>query len=196
MMQAAPGDARPPEVLVDAELTVRRFRVDDTTDAEGLHAAITASVEHLRPFMPWIAFEPLALEARVELLQRRRTEWDEGVGFGFGMFVDDAVVGGCGLHARIGHGGIEIGYWVHVDHVGRGIATRAARLLTDAAFSMDHIDHVEIHHDKANVASRRVPERLGFAIVREVADGVSAPGDCGTSTEWRIDRGSWVTRAP
>lgn len=188
---AAPA-ARPPEVLVDGELTVRRYDITDESDAERLHAAITASVEHLRPFMPWAAFEPLALADRVELLRGWATEWDAGTGFGCGMFVGDELVGGCGLHPRIGPSGIEIGYWVRVDRVGQGLATRAARLLTDAAFTMAHIDHVEIHHDNANVASRRVPEKLGYVPCREVDDGISAPGDCGVSTEWRMDRSAWT----
>lgn len=183
--------ATPPEVLVDGELTVRRYDTTDTVDAERLDVAIRRSVEHLRPFMPWASLEPLDLAARVELLAGWDREWDAGSGFAYGMFVGDELVGGCGLHPRIGPSGIEIGYWVRVDRAGDGIATRAARLLTDAAFTMDHVDHVEIHHDNANVASRRVPEKLGYAAQREVDDGVSAPGDCGVSTEWRMERAAW-----
>lgn len=190
-----PLAGHPPEVLVDGELTVRRFGVEDTKDAERLHAAIVASVEHLRPFMPWAAYEPLPLADRVELLQRWAEEWDDATSFGYGMFVGDEVVGGCGLHPRIGPGGIEIGYWVRVDQAGRGLATRAARLLTDAAFTIDGIDHVEIHHDNANVRSGRVPAKLGYVARREVEDGISAPGDCGVSTEWRMERAAWTATA-
>lgn len=184
---------RPSEVLVDGELTVRRYEIADDADAERLHVAIEGSIEHLRPFMPWISLEPLALADRVELLRGWASEWDAGTNFSYGMFIDGELVGGCGLHPRLGPAGIEIGYWVRADRAGRGIATRAARLLTNAAFSMDHIDYVEIHHDDANLASRRVPVRLGYVAVRQIDDGVSAPGDCGVSTEWRIERTAWVT---
>src|SRR5438093_1311993 len=79
--------------------------------------------------------------------------------------------GGChacrgrGLHRRIGPGGLEIGYWVHVDHVGHGYATTAAGALTTLAFEDPAITHVEIHVEPANAASNRVPEKLGFELV-------------------------------
>jgi len=44
------------------------------------------------------------------------------------------------------------------------------RLLTDAAFQIPGIERVEIHHDKANVASSGVPRKLGFELVEEVPD--------------------------
>ena len=61
---------------------------------------------------------------------------------------------------------------------------------SDAAFAMPDITHVEIHHDKANVRSARVPAKLGFTLVREVLDEIQAPGEIGISCEWRIDRPS------
>ena len=35
----------------------------------------------------------------------------------------ERVVGGCGLHGRLDEHGLEIGYWVHVDRIGQGLAT-------------------------------------------------------------------------
>ena len=178
--------SKPAEILYAAGLVVRRYHRDD---APALHAAIVASTEHLRPWMPWVGFEPLTLTEREELITGRfATGWTDETDFGYGVFVDDVVVGGCGLHRRIDEGGIEIGYWVHVDHVGRGIATSAAGALRDAAFAMPDITHVEIHHDKANVRSARVPAKLGFTLVREVADEIHAPAETGISCEWRVER--------
>jgi RimJ/RimL family protein N-acetyltransferase len=57
---------------------------------------------------------------------------------------------------------LEIGYWIHAGFLRRGLATRVSCLLTDAAFTVAGIERVEIHHDKANVASAGVPRRLGF----------------------------------
>jgi len=47
------------------------------------------------------------------------------------------------------------------------------------AFTVPDIERVEIHHDKANAASRRVPEKLGFVLVEEVPDAKLAPNDIG-----------------
>lgn len=60
-----------------------------------------------------------------------------------GIFRDGAAVGSCGLHRRVGPGGLEIGYWIHPAVLRRGLATEAARLLTDAAFSVPGIDRVD-----------------------------------------------------
>lgn len=156
---------------------MRSYTVDD---AAALHEAILASIDHLRPWMPWASLEPLTFDQRIE--------WLRGVREAMGIFEGDTCVGGTGLHDRIGEGGLEIGYWVRADHVGRGIATEAARQVTALAFVRPGITYVEIHHDKANVRSRRVPEKLGFTLVREVPDAITAPGECGICCEWRLDR--------
>ena len=40
----------------------------------------------------------------------------------------------------------------------QGLATSAICLLTDSAFALVGISHLEIHHDKANVASAGIPD--------------------------------------
>lgn len=169
-------------------LVVRRWQVDD---AAALHEAVTESVEHLRPWMPWIAEEPLTLERRRELI----AGWQSGSGARdrvYGMFVDGEAVGGCGLHARIGRGGLEIGYWVRVGRTGRGYATAASRRLTDIAFGQPDIDRVEIRHDATNIASSRVPAKLGYERVGEVRRPPVAPSETGVDHVWRVTRAAWA----
>jgi ribosomal-protein-serine acetyltransferase len=170
-------------------LVVRQWRVEDVP---GLQAAVFESLDELRPWMPWAANEPLPLSERLDLVAGWRNLWDAGDRM-CGMFVGDEVVGGCGLHQRIGPGGQEIGYWVRTGHTGRGYATAAARALTGMAFTMTRVDRVEIHHDIANVASGRVPAKLGFTCVGDVAHPVEAPGETGTQRIWRMLRGAWPT---
>ena len=50
---------------------------------------------------------------------------------------------------------------------GTGYATRAAAALTDAGLGVAGVDRVEIHHDRANAVSGRVPARLGYERLRE-----------------------------
>jgi RimJ/RimL family protein N-acetyltransferase len=177
--------------VVAGQLVVRRWRSEDVPR---LHEAVIESLDHLRPWMPWVAKEPLSLRERTELVESWARLWDAGDRM-CGMFVDDEVVGGCGLHQRIGPGGQEIGYWVRVDRTGRGYATGAARALTDMAFTMTGITHTEIHHDVANRASGRVPARLGYTLVHDVAHPVEAPGETGTQRIWRMRRKDWVAGA-
>jgi RimJ/RimL family protein N-acetyltransferase len=109
-----------------------------------------------------------------------------------GVFLDGQVVGGCGLHRRLGPAGLEIGYWIHPSFLRRGLATSAARLLTGAAFTLPETTHVEIHHDKANEASGGVPRKLGFAFIGEQPDTPEAPGEVGIECRWRMTRERWI----
>jgi len=142
--------------------------------------------------MDWIDQEPQTVEQRRRMLVRWEQEWLGGGDALYGVFVDDgAVAGGCGLHHRGGPGTLEIGYWLHPGFLGRGIMTRAARLLTDAAFAIPGIEHVEIHHDRANTASRGIPERLGYELVEERTDPQVAPAT-GVDCVWRVPRSAWL----
>ena len=75
---------------------------------------------------------------------------------------DSRCVGGTGLHPRQGEGGVEIGYWVAADAIGRGYATELSAVLTRVGFACFGFDRVEIRIDPANEVSERVPARLGF----------------------------------
>lgn len=109
-----------------------------------------------------------------------------------GIFKDAVVIGSAGLHRRVGPDAVEIGYWIHVDHTRNGYATEVAKALTAAAFDVPGIDRVEIHHDKANIASAGVPQRLGFKLVEETPDEVDAPGEAGIECRWVITRPDWA----
>ncbi|HEX2575062.1 MAG TPA: GNAT family N-acetyltransferase [Aquihabitans sp.] len=163
-------------------------------DAPALHAAVTASVEHLRPWMPWIRFEPMAVEQRVELIEHWVQRRQDGGDLAMGVWRDGVVVGAMGLHRRLGPDALELGYWVHVDHAGRGVATAAARAATDLAFTVAGIEHVEIHHDIANVASSRVPEKLGYERIGTIEPNRPhvAPSETGTDVVWRTSRPAWT----
>ncbi len=69
-------------------------------------------------------------------------------------------------------------------HIRRGLATEAARVLTTAAFGVPGSTRVEIHHHRANLASRAVPAGLGFTFLGEVPDQVDAPGKDGIDCIW------------
>jgi len=174
--------------IVIGDLMLRPWRVED---AAVLNIAITQCLDHLRPWMPWIAAEPLPVDERRALITKWQTEREAGGDIVFGMFVGDDIVGGCGLHRRIGPNALEIGYWVHVNHVRKGYATTASAALTSLAFTFPEVDAVEIHHDQANTASEGVPRKLGYAYVGEQARDVQAPSETGIQRVWRMRRADW-----
>jgi RimJ/RimL family protein N-acetyltransferase len=124
-------------------------------------------------------------------------EFDRGDNFDYALWdaQETALLGGAGLHPRLGPGRIEIGYWVRASQLRAGIASAAARALTLAAFNLSGIDEVHIHCDEANSASAGVPRGLGFRLMRTVDDEPKAPAEIGRSLEWVLTRRDWQRRA-
>ena len=182
---------RLPDTIPSPRLTLRRWVAADAAD---LSAAVIANLEHLRPWMPWIAGEPVSLVDRQALIAQWQSEWERGGDSVFGAFLDGAVVGSTGFHRRRGPGALEIGYWVHADHTRKGYATEIAASLTTAAFTVPGIDRVEIHHDKANVASASVPRSLGYTFAGETLDAVTSPGEVGIDCRWVVQRHEWIAK--
>lgn len=164
------------------------IRAWEPRDAESLHRAVLESVDHLRPWVPFAAKEPITLRERRDTIEKWRYAWRTGGDRMYGLFLDEHVVGGCGLHRRVGPAGLEIGYWVHPGFVRRGYATAAARRMTDEAFELDGIDRVEIWHQEANVPSGRVPAALGFVYVGKMRRESSPEVEW---MVWRMSGSAW-----
>jgi ribosomal-protein-serine acetyltransferase len=177
-----------PDPLQVGEYLVRKY---EPSDAEALVIAVTESREHLRPWMPWIKFEPQTVTQRAELIETWNEAWEERTEFVLGIFFDDRVVGGTGIHLRGPVNTVEIGYWIHADFTGRGIASQVSEALTLQAFRLwSEIDTVLIVHDEANIASGKVPARLGFEHVFTGLREPEAPAESGVMYRWEKKRAS------
>jgi RimJ/RimL family protein N-acetyltransferase len=148
--------------VVTERLVVRCW---DPVDAPKLKEAIDASLEHLRPWMPWADNEPQTLDEKVALLRGFRGKFDADEDYVYAIFdLDEArVLGGTGLHTRIGEHAREIGYWIRADAEGNGYVTEAVAALTRVGFELEGLERIEIRVEPENVRSRRIPERLGYA---------------------------------
>jgi len=172
----------PEETINHDGVTLRRWRADD---ADTLHRVVNESLDHLAPWMPWAA-DGYPPDAATAFLAQSRADWDAGIAYNYAIIAPDgALVGSCGLMARIGPGGLEIGYWLHPAYQGQGLVTRAAGALTAEAFRIG-ADRVEIVHDADNVRSGAVPRRLGFVEVeRRRQSAESIPPGTGVNVVWR-----------
>ncbi|WP_018656601.1 GNAT family N-acetyltransferase [Actinomadura flavalba] len=159
-----PG-GRPPERFVLGAAVLRRWR---DGDAPAVDRAVTESFTELHAWMAW-ATAPSAPGERADFVRGARRDWDACTAFSYGIFAPDGgaaprVLGGCALHARGGPGVLEIGYWVHSAHTGRGLATGAAGALTRAGLALPGVRRLEIHCDVGNAASAAVARRLGYTL--------------------------------
>ena len=179
-------DERPPELIEVGDRVLVRMTLAHGPE---LVAAVNASLPHLRPWMPW-AQEPATTESIGTFLGNATTQWEGFEEFQYLIRQDPAgpVIGCCGLHARVGVGALEIGYWVHVDHIGRGVATAAAGGLTDAALRLRGIERVEIHCDATNTRSAAIPPKLGYRLDRVETRPPASPGETDAQMVWVRDR--------
>ena len=77
--------------------------------------------------------------------------------------MDGRLAGCVGLHGiDRSHLSTAIGYWIAGEFEGRGLMTRAVRVLVEHAFGDLGLHRVEIRCAVGNARSRAIPERLGF----------------------------------
>ena len=142
--------------LTDGSILLRP-PIDD--DAGAVAAAVQASLAELAPWMPW------ATEAYDEAagLEWVRGTYAAGTKYPFVILDSDGeFVGTCGVEtiSEVNQFG-NLGYWIRTDRYGRGIATRASRLLADYMHQETDLHRLEVIMSVENEPSRRVAERMG-----------------------------------
>ena len=148
-------------ILVDEEITLRPF---DVRDAAAFFELIDSNREHLARWIPAFGFIRTLEDERVALrgIQARHREGDiiGGAIEYLGCLAGAASISGLNSDNRPA----ALGYWITERVQGRGIATRACRVLIEKAFSERGVNRVEITAAAQNARSRAVADRLGFTL--------------------------------
>jgi RimJ/RimL family protein N-acetyltransferase len=176
-MTAAP----PTRITLGDDLALRLLHVND---AVVVASAVRESLDHLLPWMPWAGEESTKEAFQKTRLRGARLKADKGEEWQYGLFSNESLAGAFGLMANKWPATIEIGYWVHIDEIGHGFATRASRALTNASLALDGITTVCIRCDEENVRSAAVPRGLGFTLARTETRAPEAPGESGRLMIW------------
>jgi ribosomal-protein-serine acetyltransferase len=142
--------------------------------------------------MPWA--DPYGPDDAVAFTAAAVTGWEEGTELAYrissppdsGLLGAGGLLGVVSLMARIEPGGLEIGYWLRADAVGRGLATGAAAAVTVAALGLPDVGFVQIHHDVGNGRSGAVPRRLGYTRLADVSRPAAAPAETGVMARWSL----------
>ncbi len=79
--------------------------------------------------------------------------------------VGNVKIGSCGLNDRVGLEGIDIGFAFLPEYERKGFAFEAAHKIKNVAFNELGIKAISAITKKNNVASRRLLEKLGLAII-------------------------------
>jgi RimJ/RimL family protein N-acetyltransferase len=106
----------------------------------------------------------------------RRRDWETEDERSFAIVdpATDDLLGAIARHGPVGHR-VTFGYWLAPEARGRGVATRALRLVVDWTLATTSAIRLDLWTDLENEASGRVAERAGF--VRE-----------GIRRAWDLDR--------
>ncbi|HTT48194.1 MAG TPA: GNAT family N-acetyltransferase [Pseudolabrys sp.] len=102
---------------------------------------------------------------------------------------DGTIIGACGVLQQ--EPAPELGYWLGVEHWGKGYATEALHAVIDFAFTDLAHESLQAGARVTNPASRRVLEKCGFqwtgvGLYRISSIKSSAPID-----RFRLERGIW-----
>ena len=98
-------------------------------------------------------------------IERTLGYWREGSGAQFAITdaQNDALLGGIGIGwTDATHGVAEVGYWLTSKARGRGLTTRALRLITQWTLGPLQCQRLQLRADERNIASQRVAEKAGF----------------------------------
>jgi ribosomal-protein-serine acetyltransferase len=136
----------------------------DPADGPELWTVVDQSRWHLERWLPWVPFNS-SLEASQRYAEACSADWDSGraVRFGIRDRTSHALFGVVGLDSCLHlHRSCELGYWLRLDAIGRGVMTEAARACVNFALERLTVHRIRCAAATDNYASLRVIARLGF----------------------------------
>ena len=103
---------------------------------------------------------------------------------------DKTVIGACGIVFQY-EATPELGYWLGVEHWGKGYATEALHAVIDYAFT--DLAHAALQAGSrvTNPASRRVLEKCGFQWTGVRLTRIRAINSAAPVDRFRLERGIW-----
>jgi RimJ/RimL family protein N-acetyltransferase len=152
---------RPPTPpLSDGVVTLRPW--GEEGDVEAITAA--CNDQAISEFLDLIPSPYTEDDAR-EFIAHCREGWADGTHANFAITDAEsaAAIGSIGVRwLEPGQGVAETGYWVAPQARGRGVGTRALRLVSRWTLSDHGLERLQLRADEQNPASRKVAENAGF----------------------------------
>jgi ribosomal-protein-serine acetyltransferase len=138
------------------------LRLLEERDAAALFGLIDANRTRLRQWLPWVDNEQ-SPETTRRFLRSAQRQLEDNRGGQYAIAAHGQLAGVVGQHPiDWANRACNVGYWLGAAYEGRGLMTRACRVLVTYAFSEQGLRRVEIRAAPTNRRSRAIPERLGF----------------------------------
>ncbi|GAA2615268.1 GNAT family protein [Dactylosporangium fulvum] len=132
--------------------------------AEEFIAHMDRARETVDPWVPWASVSTDLVSARATL-QRYADLAARDAGRLYGIWLDGTLVGGTMFVSfDAAAGNCELGCWLEPAGQGRGLVTRAVRMLVDWAVHTRGMHRVEWRCRPDNIASSSIARRLGMRL--------------------------------
>ncbi len=131
-------------------------------DAPEHYAVIDRNRDHLAPWLPWV---PLVNSTKdiARFIAVSQAGWQGRRELACALRLNGGIIGGIGIvDADEENQCVSLGYWLDHELCGRGFMTIAVKALTQWCFNDFARHRVQIRAARENIASRAIPERLGF----------------------------------
>jgi RimJ/RimL family protein N-acetyltransferase len=142
--------------LHDDGITLRPWRLEDAAAVE-----VACRDPEIPRWIPWVP-SPYTREHAEAYVQACLEAGDERLPLAVADAETGEVLGSIDLqlnsHRYRGH----VGYWVAAPARGRGVCTRALRVLSSWALDELELQRMELITDPENLASQRVAEKVGY----------------------------------
>ena len=155
-----------------------------------------ASDPEVVKYMPW---GPNSEEDTHDFLQKRLTEQAASPRVNYSVAItlkeDGTLIGGCDLTRRNSEvSEAALGYCLHKDYWGRGIASEAAGALLKCGFEELKLHRIIATCDPENLASRRVLEKNGLRLEGHFKENILMRGIWRDSLSYAILDNEWNKR--
>jgi RimJ/RimL family protein N-acetyltransferase len=152
-------------ILETKHLIIREFAASDLEDL----ARILSNAEVMRFSLTG---EPLSKKQTQEMLEKRIVAHYAQYGFGLWALItkeDNRLIGFAGLITQTidGEELVELGYRLHPDYWGQGLATEACLAITEYAFNKLKMKRLISIIDPRNTRSLKVADRLSMSFWKE-----------------------------
>jgi ribosomal-protein-serine acetyltransferase len=145
------------------------LRTPVVEDAEELYQKICENRSHISTYLLW-AEKTTSSHYTKSFLESCLKDTRQGEHLPLCIIKGGEIIGYLGAKIDIWNLNGEIGYWLARSFTKQGLMTKAVGVLVDYIFKNKILHRIEILCAESNIASQRIPQKLGFHLDGKLRD--------------------------
>jgi ribosomal-protein-serine acetyltransferase len=147
------------EIQVSAQMRLSQLQPQIAPE---LFKLVDKNRAHLKTFLPWLDKNTIESDSLFFInlcIENQKTTGN----ITFGIFLENKLIGLINYHyVDKTNKAAPMGYWMDIDHCGKGYITQAALALIEYGFKQLNLNRIEIRCAVENIASNSVAKKLNF----------------------------------